>query len=197
MNSSSTVFGNFTILENKTLSHHDKWMREMHAIDPKYIPSTKWEDNKTLIYNYRAPTTHSTTILGLDILLKEAVLVIPDHVDLTDGMLKEIIDYLVCTIKTICPYHVANEMGFRLTVYMTPIHKNIDILHSHTYLTKYNTFYCVSLLGDSLPSYMKRFELNFKFNNEWQVLPNIRQIVNEPAGQLGCFNQPPRNPFAF
>ena len=192
MQSKAAVFDNFTIIMNSDI-RESEWLNHIKAIDPKYIVNTRWNDNKTMIYNFRMP---NACVLPVNILMKEAVVVVPDKCDFA-AMFNSLISYLTCTIKAICPYSVANEMEFRLTIYISACHKDISFLSANCYLTKYKNMYSRTVLDDEYPYHMSRYELVFKFDSDWNVIENRKTIKNEPV-QIGpCFRPVTSNSFSF
>lgn len=187
----ASVCDDLTILLNTTLVKEEgaRWLAECRKYRDGYEPSVRWEQNKTLIYKYRESTAR---VLGLDVLLTDAVLVVPLGTDLLrGGLLGQVVDYLTATIKCICPVAVANEMGFRLSVYVPLTHDECGALRQCEWLTVYNNPWTISTLGDDMGGPMNRFELVFKFDNSWNLVKNTRVVTNEPY-QLGpCFRPPP------
>lgn len=165
INTAVTVFGDFIILMNASVVHDIHWIKELKAIDPKYVPSTKWKQNKTLIFKYRSDESH---VFGLDIFMKDAVIIIHDHTELINSyLLQQLIDYLIFTIKNLCPVTVANEVGFRLTIYTPITHPNNFVFEACSYFKKFAT----TLLGNVLGNAMRGYEVNFNFDKEWNLIP--------------------------
>jgi len=183
--SKATVFDNFTILMNSDIPN-TAWESEIRKIDPSYVPDTNWPTNKTIIYNYRM---RDACVLPLNVLLKEAVLVVPASFDIAP-VIDSLISYLTCTIKTVCPSHVAKEMGFRLTVYMSVTHKCIAMLNRHRYFSRHHNMSQIGVLDEVLPHHMARYELVFKFDHNWNVVENktiIMPLSSEPVHIGPCF----------
>lgn len=183
--------GSLTVLLNSDLKGDGegaKWLEECRKYRPGYVPAKEWELNKTLIYKYREPTAR---VLGLDVFLKEAVLVVPLGTEIISrGILEDVVEYLVGTIRCICPVAVANEMGFRLTVYLPMLHEEVSAMQQCDWLTAYNNPWSVTTLGKVMDEPMKRFELVFKLDNNWKVIKNKRVVTNEPFQVGPCFRPP-------
>lgn len=128
-----------------------------------YKPDLKWSLNKTIIYK---PTN---AVFPLDILLKDAVITTTQSN--VNDIVEPILEYLINTIKSICSYKVANEIGFRFTIYTN---QNIN----HTKFKKYDIKYNETFLDERLTTDMNRYELVFKFDELWNLVttqPTIKQ----------------------
>lgn len=182
METVASVFDNFTILLNSDIAK-TRWENVVKTLSPGYELNQNWEYNKTLIYNYRL---HDTHVLPLDVFMKEAVVVVPDNCALST-MLNSLISYLTCTIKSICPVSVANEMEFRLTIYMSPSNRDNLNLQTNKYLTKYVNLYNKGVLDEIFSFHMCRYEMVFKFDQNWNVLENKKPLGPELVHVGPCF----------
>lgn len=197
MEAKATVFDSFTIILNSDIPTSG-WDAHIKSINPSYIPNTKWDTNKTIINNFRMP---NACVLPLDIFMKEAVVVVPDNCDFST-MLSSLISYLTCTIKTICPVSVANEMGFRLSIYISGTHKDNVCLTANPSITKYTQTYTKGVLDETFQGHMCRYELVFKFDDSWNLINTKKNITNEPIQVGPCFspvtpNAPLMKEFSF
>jgi hypothetical protein len=169
-----SVFGPFTIVNNVDIANMATHIRR---IAPSYIPDMTWPGNKTLIYNLRQT---GECVIPINILMKEAVVIVPIGSDFI-SIITPLLEYLKATIKSICPYNVANEIGFRLTIYMPPSHKDNLNIGSNQFVKNFSETFHKGILDETLGMGMKRYEIGFRFNADWSMVP-----IPKP-----CFSPPP------
>ena len=181
----TNCFGPLTILLNKDLTSDSKWISELKSIDPAYVINKKWDTNKTIIFNYRL---QGACVIGLNVFLNNAVIVVPFTLlqCFVDEILQSISSYLTCTIKTMCSVTVANNVGFKLTIYANTGYGSLKSYDDCELLTKYDGFpSCTGVLGEVI-DYSARYDLNFKFTNEWLIIPT-KKVITTTGFSVRCF----------
>lgn len=179
METVATFYDNLTILQNSTIPN-SSWESEIRSLFPTYTPSLQWPGNKTIIHGYRTPTA---CIFPLDVFLKEAVIIVPISLPIC-SLLPSLIAYITCTIKSICPVPVANEMGFRLTLYVPQHHVDVSNLNHDPLFFRYTLSYIKGVLNEPLESHMHRYEMVFKFDNNWNIISTNRMYFNPSLGMF-------------
>lgn len=189
-----SVFDKLIIIPNAALVQSTYWLAEVQKIKPQYTPSTAWPDNKTIIFNYREA---DAMVIGLNVFFNQATIVVEPGQEhfVTSKVFTMLVDYLHATIKSLCPYDIANEIGFIFTVYSvhTMVSKTIYPMISFYTGVFYNT-----VLNEPLSTYMRRMEVAFKFDEQYNRVPFSRP--GKPAGSNPpCFSNrvvpPPPPPF--
>ena len=167
------TFGCLTVYTNATIDED-----AIKEIDPDYVIDKKYPLNKTVVYK-------DAYVFHLDIFMKDAVVVVTEKVAPVFGeLLLPLVNYLTSTIKSMCTVDVANEVGFRLTVY-TP---QTMTMNDNPYLTKYTNTKNIGILGEQFPVYMTRYALPFKFSKDWVIIQN--KFVDEGTRVGPCFPPP-------
>jgi hypothetical protein len=164
------TYENLTIFTNASIDEV-----AIKKIDPSYVIDKKYPLNKTVVFK-------GTYVFPLDILLKDAVVVLTEKIAPVFGeLLLPLMNYLTSTIKTICTVDVANEMGFRLTIY-TP--QSLP-MNDNPYFTKYTNTKDTGILGEKFMGYMTHYALHFKFSQDWMIIQN--KVPEEGIRMGPCF----------
>jgi hypothetical protein len=178
MDSFANVFDDMVILSNAklvpsgdTVSATRTWLKRLSDISPSYEPSAQFDSNKTLIFGYPSANVSSTHVLALDVYLTTATVVVPlSFSDFTDAAMLTIVKYLVGTIRTMVSYECANELRFRLSVYIPIQHTaGVSKLRYSPYFTTNAERPTKTIFGRPLPAAMCRFDLDFTFNEDWSL----------------------------
>jgi hypothetical protein len=164
------TFECLTIYTNSSLAEDT-----IKKIDPVYVIDKKYPLNKTVVYK-------DTYVFPLNIFLKDAVVVMTERIAPVFGeIIPPLMNYLTSTIKTMCTVDVANEVGFRLTIY-TP---QTMTMNDNPYFTKYTNTKTVGILGEQFPNNMSRYAIPFKFTSDWVIIQT--KIVEEGVLVGPCF----------
>jgi hypothetical protein len=163
MNPQIETYDPFIIIKNEDLinihsAFGKKWNDFIKKTNPLYIYSYDYPLNRTILYNYLKPDPH---IFSLDICTNIATLIVPIKCTVFyDSILPGIIQYLTNHIKSIIPLpQVANEMNYRLYVYIHQNHVVTPILRNHPMILTHPTLYKKSVLYRDLGDQYLQMEI--------------------------------------
>ena len=111
MSSGLCSFGDLRIFFNRQMnSSHVKAVRKL---DSSYVPRGKFPLNRTVVH------VKSNLHIQLDINVNLCEIIIPsNHLEFKKIMFKQVVKFLVESIKLICDYRLANEIGYKILIYV-------------------------------------------------------------------------------
>ncbi len=178
MDAFANVFDDMVILSNAKLAPSGDadaatrtWLKRLNDISPSYVPSAQFDSNKTLIFGYPPVNAVQPQVVAMDVYMTTATVVVPlSFGDFTDAAMHTIVKYLVSTIKTMVSYECANELRFRLCVYIPMQHAaGVSKMRYSPYFTTNAERPTKTIFGRPLPGAMCRFDLDFAFNEDWSL----------------------------
>ncbi len=171
------IFNNFKLIQNQNSNFEcKKWIDEFKKIQSLYVFNIRYEDNKTLLFGYQ---TSQQIIIPLDIIMNNYVLVIPKTTNnLFESILGEIVGYLTNSIKSKMTYDIANEIRFKMILYLPINHQDLIKIKNHNYFEQNGNNTKITYLGRTLQEDHLRFDLVFKFDNLWNLIP-CKTIINQ------------------
>lgn len=189
MDSFAHTFEDMVILDNAKIASNDTapsrtWLARLRSIDAAYEPNVQFDSNKTLVFGCYTNRPH---IVPLDVYMTTATVVVsPSFTSFVDEALPIIVRYLISTIKTMVSAECANELRFRMSVYIPIHHAAVSKLRYSPYFTANADPRPVkTIFGRSLPSAMCRFDLDFAFNEDWTLRPQKKAFLDFNAGNPG------------
>ena len=144
MNQQIETFDNFIIIKNEDLLNNSsafgkKWNDEIKKINPLFQLNTLYPLNRTLLFNYGK---ESPTIFSLDICMNICTLIVPiKSTQFYELILPQIVNYLTNHIKSISPVIVANEIKYKLYIYVHQNHPQFQILYNNPLIIFENNYY--------------------------------------------------------
>lgn len=191
MDTFANVFDDMVILTNAKLAEggdaaSKTWMARVQEARPGYEPSTQYDGNKTLIFGHGGGGANRMHVVAMDVFMTTATIVVPaSFVDFVDIGLPSVVKYLVCTIKAMVSQECANELRFRLCVYMPMQHAGVSKMRYSTFFTSADaTRPTKTIFGGALHAAMCRFDLDFAFNEDWTIRPSKRTFMDFNAVKL-------------
>lgn len=185
MDAFANVFDDMVILSNAKLEPSNDataraWRARLSDISPSYEPSVQFDSNKTLIFGYPPANAAAPQVVSLDVYMTTATVVVPlSFASFTDAAMHTIVKYLVSTIKTMVSYECANELRFRLCVYIPMQHcAGVSKLRYSPYFTTNAERPTKTIFGSPLPGAMCRFDLDFAFNEDWSLRAQKKAILD-------------------
>ena len=166
-------------------------LQQIIQYKPGYIPNTAYQLNQTFVFQ------NPNTVYPVDILLTRINIIvdIPGMALSTlNTHISVITRYIINNIKKAMGYEVANNIGFKIYVYIhesiaitatNPLRANSNVIF--TELTKSN----ITLLNRNLPYEMKRFFINMFFDPNWNLIVQ----ASKPSQTTTPVSTP--TPFAF
>ena len=104
------TFGNMNILMDAQMTAEQ--IVRVKTIDPSYLPRTTSPLNRTVVH------FASKTVVQMEIKLNICEVSVPSNqAFFKTGMLKELINFLLMTLKTFASPKLANEIGFKIQFY--------------------------------------------------------------------------------
>ncbi len=190
MNPQIETFDAFTILKNEDLinihsTFGKKWNDYIKRTNPLYIYSYEYPLNRTILYNYMKPDSH---ILPLDICTNLSTIIVPIKCTIFyDAILPGMIQYLTNHMKSVVAQPlVANEMNFRLLLYIHQNHPLTQTLRNHPMILTYPTLYKKSILGRELGDQYLQMEIFLHYDDQWNVVPKPGVLYhNNPVMMMG------------
>lgn len=176
------IFDNMIVLNNNKLIQTQnsnfeskKWIDELKKIQSMYSINTTYKDNKTLLFGYK---TNSTCIIPIDILMNQYDIIVPKNIiSFVDNYINMIVNYLIQTIKITSSPEIANQIRYKLTIYLPITHSDNVKMRGHPYFMILNNTTKKTKLERVLTEDFYRYDMIFKFTNDWNVVPfnNIQQ----------------------
>jgi hypothetical protein len=134
-----------------------------------------WDLNRTVIYNHNG---QGSFLFPLDIFMTKAVMIINNSQDEIIKPIDSIIKYLTMTIKSMCSVEVANIMKFTLNIYIPSNHKNDNLFHINSYINMIDENVEKTILNKKLDEKMRWYQIEFMFNDEWNLEKTNKSITN-------------------
>ncbi len=155
------IFNNFKLIQNQNSNFEcKKWIDEFKKTQSLYVFNIRYEDNKTLLFGYQ---TSQQIIIPLDIIMNNYVLVIPKTTNnLFESILGEIVGYLTNSIKSKMTYDIANEIRFKMILYLPINHQDLIKIKNHNYFEQNGNNTKITYLGRTLQEDHLRFDLVLK-----------------------------------
>lgn len=182
-------FEDMVVLENAKIVQTDTssarmWLARLRGAAPSYEPSVQFDSNKTLVFGCYSNQPH---IVPLDVYLTTATVVVsPSFTGFVDEALPIVVRYLISTIKTMVSVECANELRFRMSVYIPINHTSVSKLRYSPYFsTNSDSRPLQTIFGTSLPSSMARFDLEFAFNEDWTLRTQKKVFLDFNASNSG------------
>lgn len=180
MNNNIETFNKFVIIRNEDLlnnySHFGKkWNEEIKKINPLFQLNTLYPLNKTIIYNYGS---NDAFIFSLDICVNIITIIVPIKcTQFYDIILSDLITYLTNHIKSISTLNVANEIKYKLYIYIHQNHSLFQTLYNHPLILFENLFYKKSVLNRDLGDNYTQGIIHLYYDELW----NIKQLYNKES----------------
>ncbi len=197
MDSFANVFDDMIILSNAKLvpsgggdAAMRTWRARLSDISPSYEPSAQFDNNATLVFGYPPANSAAPQVVALDIYMTTATVVVPlSFANFTETAMHTIVKYLISTIKAMVSCECANELRFRLCVYIPMQHAvGVSKLRYSPYFTTNAERPTKTIFGRPLPGVMCRFDLDFVFNEDWSLRTqkktflDFNAVANTAAG---------------
>jgi hypothetical protein len=189
MDTFAQSFEDMIVLENPKITQNDTaaartWLSRLRGVAPSYEPSVRFDSNKTLVFGCYTNQPH---IVPLDVYLTTATVVVsPSFTGFIDEALPTIVRYLISTIKTMVSPECANELRFRMILYIPINHTSVSKLrYSPYFVTNSDSRPLKTIFGESLPSAMARFDLEFAFNEDWTLCTQKKVFQDFNANNSG------------
>ena len=174
------------VLENAKIVTNDTsaartWLARLRGVSPSYQPSLQFDNNKTLVFGCFTNQPH---IVPLDVYLSTATVVVPpSFTGFVEEALPTIVRYLIGTIKTMVSAECANELCFRMSIYIPINHTSVSKLrYSPYFVTDSGSRHVKTIYGKALPSAMARFDLEFSFNEDWTLRTQKKVFLDFNTG---------------
>lgn len=178
MNEGIQTFGKTVIINNfqlmtKYQNHFEykKWMDDIKKIQSMYVVDTKYEKNRTLIYE---PQTKEQFLMSMDQFYTKYVILIPRKItNFVDKYLMDLLLYITNEIRMMCSWEVANNMRFELYIYMVKNHEENYKLRESVYMqTGKETR--KTILERNLEENYQEYIFLFQWNERWEIIPSMR-----------------------
>lgn len=171
-----SVFDNMVILNNYKLVQHQntdfeckKWIDEIKRIQAMYNINIKHKLNKTFIFGYQ---TTSSYIIPFDVLMNQYDLIIPRNItSFVDFHLISIVNYIIQNIKLISSYEIANEINYKLSIYLPITHGDNMKIKTNQFFGCWNSIIKKTKLDRVLTEDYYRYDMVFKFTPDWNITP--------------------------
>ncbi len=167
----------FVVILNKEVMENQgndleckKWLEECRRVQTGYVMDVKYEENKTILWGYHMKTTY---VIPLDVLCNQYVLIIPRTItDFVETMYEKMIMYVVSQIRMKCNWKVANEIKYKVHIYLPVGNTAIEKMRGTPYVSEpsQNTTR-ETVLGRLLTENMVHFEFPILLNESWAILP--------------------------
>ncbi len=184
MNPQIETYDPFIIIKNEDLinihtSFGKKWNDIIKRINPLYTFSFEYPFNRTFIYNYQKPDSH---LFSMDICTNIITLIVPIKCNtFYESILPPIIQYLTNHIKSITSQvNVANEINYRLYMYIHQNHTLTPLLKSHPMILTYSNFMKKSILNRDLGDQYLQMEIFLHYDDHWNIIPKPGIIYHTP-----------------
>ncbi len=166
------IFNNFKLIQNQNNNFEcKKWIDELKKIQSLYTLNTKYVDNKTLLFGYQST---SQLIIPLDHIVSNFCTVIPKNCNnFVDVLIIEFVGFLVNYMKSKSTFDVANEIKYLLSIYLPITHVDNQKLKNHPYFEQNGNQTKITYLGRTLQEDHFRYDMIFKFDNNWNLIPGI------------------------
>jgi hypothetical protein len=171
------IFNNFKLVQNQNSNFEcKKWMDEFKKIQSLYTFNTKHIDNKTLLFGYQ---TSQQIIIPLDIFMNINVITVPKTCNnFMDHVINEIVGYFVNIIKINSNYELANELRYKLILYLPINHQDNIKIKNHIYFDQIGNNTKTTILGRILQEDHYRYDMILKFDNLWNLIPTTNKMNN-------------------
>ncbi len=181
MNSQIETFDNFIIIKNEDLLNNStafakKWNDEIKKINPLFQLNTLYPLNRTLLFNYGKEVP---AILSLDICMNICTLIVPIKcTQFYELVLPNIVNYLTNHIKSISPVIVANEIKYKLYIYVHQNHPQFQTLYNHPLIFFENNYFKKSSLQRDLGDNYTQGIIHLYYNEQWELIPLYNKSAN-------------------
>lgn len=169
------VISNKEVMErNSTNLECKKWLDECRRIQTGFIMDVRYEENKTILTGFQTKSNH---LIPLDILCNQYTLIIPRIMtDFVESYYEKLILYIVAQIRMKCTWKVANEVKYKVHLYVPVGNPAIEKMRGSpfTFEPSTNTIR-ETVLGRSLSENMIHFEFPIQFNENWNLVPTQSQ----------------------
>ncbi len=171
------IFNNYKLIQNQNSNFEcKKWIEEFKKIQSLYIFNTKYEENKTLLFGYH---TNQQIIVPMDVIMNNYVIVIPKTINnMFEQVLSEIVGFITNSIKSKITYEIANEIRFKMSLYLPIVHQDNNKIKNHNYFEQIGNNTKITFLGRTLQEDHLRYDLIFKFDNCWNLIPSKTISLN-------------------
>jgi hypothetical protein len=169
------VISNKEVMERNTINVEcKKWLDECRRIQTGYTMDVKYEENKTILTGYQLKMSH---LILMDSFCNQFVLVIPRTMtDFVETYYEKIILYIISQIRMKCTWKVANEVKYRVHIYVPVGNSCIEKMRGspYTFEPSPNTTR-ETVLGRTLSENMIHFEFPIMLNENWNIVPTQTQ----------------------
>ncbi len=183
MNPQIETFDNFIIIKNEDLLNNStafskKWNDEIKKINPLFQLNTLYPLNRTLIFNYGKD---GQAILSLDICMNICTLIVPIKcTQFYELILPNIVNYLTNHIKSISTHLVANEIKYKLYIYVHHNHSQFQILYNNPLIFFENNYHKKSILNRDLGDNYTQGLIYLYYNEKWELI----QLYNKSENNM-------------
>lgn len=171
------VVSNQEVMErNSTNLECKKWLDECRRIQTGFIMDVRYEENKTILTGFQTKSNH---LIPLDILCNQYTLIIPRTMtDFVEIYYEKLILYIVAQIRMKCTWKVANEIKYKVHIYVPVGNSAIEKMRGspYTFEPSANTTR-ETVLGRSLSENMIHFEFPIMLNENWNLVPTQTQEI--------------------
>jgi hypothetical protein len=172
---SYVVIWNKDVMENHGTSLEcKKWLDECRRIQTGFTMDVKYEENKTILTGFQTKTNH---LIPMDVFCNHYVLILPRTMtDFVESYYEKIMLYIVSQIRMRCNWKVANEVKYRVHIYIPLGNLAIEKMRGSpfTFEPSPNTIR-ETVLGRTLSENMVHFEFPIMLNETWNIIPTQTQ----------------------
>ncbi len=181
MNPQIETFGDFIIIKNEDLlntqsSFSKKWNEEIKKINPLFQLNTLYPLNRTLLFNYGKNNTVPLLVLSLDICMNICTLIVPIKcTTFFEQILPPFVSYLTNHIKSISNVSVANEINYKLYIYIHQNHPQFQILYNNPLILFEQSYFKKSILQRDLGDNYTQGLVYLYFNDNWDIIQKVNK----------------------
>lgn len=196
MDAKIEVYDAFHIIRNEELMNlHTpfgrKWTDEIRKIMASFRLNTDYPENRTLIWNYGKT---NAMVLQLEIFAGLFTVVVPTRcIHFYESILQNLINYLTGHIKAASTQAVANNVDYKLLIYMYHNHTQVPILQAHPCIQANRTPVKRTALGREFTENYFEFIIYLHYDPEWNILAKPGVVYQSGSGS-GSGNGTPAPP---
>ena len=174
-------YDGFVVISNKDVMERNpinleckKWLDECRRIQTGFTMDVKYEENKTILTGFQTKTNH---LIPMDVFCNHYVLILPRTMtDFVENYYEKIMLYIISQIRMKCTWKVANEVKYRVHIYIPLGNPAIEKMRGspYTFEPSPNTIR-ETVLGRTLSENMVHFEFPIMLNETWNIIPTQTQ----------------------
>ncbi len=188
------VFDGFHILRNEDLMNlhtpfGKKWNDEIRKIMSTFRLNTDYPLNRTLIWNYGKT---NAMVLQLEVFMNLITIVIPTRcVNFYEAILQSLLNYVTGHIKAGSSQSVANNVDYKLIIYMYHNHTQVPILRQHPCIQTNPNPVKKTALGREFTENYIEFVIYLHFDPEWNIVAKPGVVYHPQVVGVGAAAPPP------